>query len=231
MSQSSQAQFVLTPDSLKTKYLGIKALISDWDGVFNAGIKTPNAPSPFSEADSMGLNLLRYEFWQRTGTLLPIAIITGADNPAATYLAQRERLAAVYGQIVHKAEAVAHFCAGLQISPAETACFFDDANDLGMAKICGLRFLIRRNASPLFTDFVHQKGLCDYISGAEGGQNAWREITDNLLHLTGNFENVLQGRMDFSPDYQQYYTLRQAGTPQFFKKTAEGLVLAENVGS
>jgi 3-deoxy-D-manno-octulosonate 8-phosphate phosphatase (KDO 8-P phosphatase) len=227
MDIDNQAQFILAKDNFKAKYLTIKALISDWDGVFNDGIKTPHAPSPFSEADSMGLNLLRYEYWQRTGTLLPIAIITGADNPSAIYLAQRERLASVYGQIVNKAEAVEHFCQNLGISPTEVACFFDDANDLGMAKICGLRFLIRRNASPLFQQFVQNQGLCDYISGVEGGQYAWREITDNLLDLTGNFEKVLQGRMDFSQNYQTYYQLRQAGKPQFFKKGEKGFVLTD----
>lgn len=211
-------------DEFKHKLLNIKAFISDWDGVFNDGIKTPHAPSPFAEADSMGLNLLRYEFWLRTGKIPPFAVITGADNPTAIYMAKREKFQAVYSQIVFKAEAVEHFCTQNGLEPSEVACFFDDANDLGMAKICGLRFLIRREATPDFTDFVVKEKLCDYVSAVEGGNYAIRQICEHWLTLNQNFEQVLRGRAEFTENYQTYYRLRQSQTQVFFKKIENQLV-------
>ncbi len=199
----------------------IKAFVSDWDGVFNAGQKNPHQPSGFSEADSMGLNLVRYEFFRRLGNIPPIAIITGADNPSAFELAKREKFQAVYSQIVHKQEAILHFCQLMSLKPEEIAVFFDDANDLSMAKLCGVRILIPRLSSPLFTAFVQKNNFCDYTAQYEGGQNAVRQVCEHFLDISGNYEKILMSRANFDDDYQTYFNLRQQQKPQFFNKTFE----------
>jgi 3-deoxy-D-manno-octulosonate 8-phosphate phosphatase (KDO 8-P phosphatase) len=72
----------LTPiATIKERLAGIRGLVCDWDGVFNGGAKGENAASTFSEADSMGTNLLRYALWRANGGLPVAAVITGADNP------------------------------------------------------------------------------------------------------------------------------------------------------
>ena len=45
--------------NLSTSFRNIKAIILDWDGVFHSGYKSLKGESQFSEADSMGMNMLR----------------------------------------------------------------------------------------------------------------------------------------------------------------------------
>ena len=55
----------MTPTSvLRERLRGIRGLVSDWDGVFNAGSKGDGTSSTFGEPDSMGMNLLRYALWR-----------------------------------------------------------------------------------------------------------------------------------------------------------------------
>jgi 3-deoxy-D-manno-octulosonate 8-phosphate phosphatase (KDO 8-P phosphatase) len=212
---------------ISEKLKNIKAFISDWDGVFNNGIKNPQIPSSFSESDSMGTNLLRYGFWKRNNQIPAFAIITGASNPTAIDLAKRERFSAVYSQMVFKEEAVRHFCQMQEIEPEQVACFFDDANDLGMARICGLRFLIKRKATPAFTSFVIKNQLCDYTTAQEGGEHALREVCELILTLQGDYESVLMDRGNFVTEYQDYYAQRQASTTTFYRKEGNFFVEME----
>ena len=55
-------EFVISPEDLAHKLKNIKVLIFDWDGVFHAGHKNENRSSTFSEADSMGINMLRFHY-------------------------------------------------------------------------------------------------------------------------------------------------------------------------
>ena len=60
----------MTPTSvLRERLRGIRGLVSDWDGVFNAGSKGDGTSSTFGEPDSMGMNLLRYALWRERGAL------------------------------------------------------------------------------------------------------------------------------------------------------------------
>ncbi|MEO1651913.1 MAG: phosphatase [Bacteroidota bacterium] len=212
------AEFILNPINLKNKFNKIKAFVSDWDGVFNAGIKTPKHPSSFSEPDSMGSNLLRYDYWIRNKSLPGFAIITGAHNPNAYYLAQRERFDRVYARVQNKREALLHYCASQAIEPHQVAFFFDDANDLSAAEICGLRFWVRRTASPRFEQFLKKHKLCDYITAHTGAHNAFREISEMLMDLNGTFDRVHKDRMDYNESYQKYFGERQAGSTLFLEK-------------
>ncbi len=214
------AELMLEPTVFKQKLLEIKAIISDWDGVFNRGEKNPDSPSPYAEADSMGTNLLRYALWQRQEEMPFFGIITGADNPTARMLAKRERFQAVYAQIKDKGAALKHFCKIQGIAPHQVACFYDDANDLGMAQLCGLRFLVKRKASTAFTSFVKSKQLADYITAQEGGNYAVREICEAIMVNLGAYEQVLEARMQIHENYRDYLALRQQGKPQFFREQA-----------
>ena len=201
----------------------IKAIVSDWDGVFNDGIKNPQIPSGYAEAYSMGTNLLRYTFWKKNAQMPLFAIITGATNPSAIDLAKREHFQYVYSKIVNKGEAILHFCEMNQIQPHEVACFFDDANDLAMAKVCGLRFFFQRKATPFFTNFVVENQLCDYITAHEGGEFAIREITEMMMGCLGNYQEILLSRANFDIPYQTYFELRQNLPTQIYKKGENGL--------
>ena len=80
--------FVTPVEELIQKLAECRAVVFDWDGVFNAGRKGHTSSSGFAEVDSMGTNMLRYGLWRRQGELPYTAIITGENNESAIGFAQ-----------------------------------------------------------------------------------------------------------------------------------------------
>src|SRR5690606_32172496 len=155
----------LTPASVLAERLErAGALLFDWDGVFNPGIKGGDVPSTFSEADAMGTNLLRYAFWRRRGSLPIAAIVTGELNAGARAFAEREHFHAVYQGVKDKAQAVRALCSSHRLEPERIVCLFDDVNDLAMASGCAVRVLVRRVASPLLQEHVARHAMAYYLS-------------------------------------------------------------------
>lgn len=213
--QEIGGKFLTFPDEIRQKLQNIKAFVSDWDGVFNTGVKGENISSYFTEADSMGTNLLRYFLWGQNEEMPVAAIITGANNPSARKWGEREHLQTVYSRIANKRDAILHFCEQEHIEPKNVMYCFDDVNDLAVAEIVGLRFLIRRNASPLFEKYVNENKLADYITGQEGGSHAIREICELLMGISGEYGQIVQERVNFSENYQAYFTERQSIATKF----------------
>jgi len=218
--------FVLPAIDLAAKIENIQALIFDWDGVFNDGTKDAERPSMFNEADSMGTNMLRYGLWLRNGRLPVAAVISGEKNDAAKYFVKREHFDAIFSGIGDKRLAVEHLCAENKISLESIACVFDDINDLSMAKMCGVRCLVRRPASPLLTKYTRDRKLCDYISGSESGHQTVREISELFLGLSGVFEKVIESRMAFDQSYREYFRRRQAISTRFYKQEGDAILEA-----
>ncbi len=218
--------FVVPATDLAAKIKNIQALIFDWDGVFNDGTKDAQRPSPFNEADSMGTNMLRYGLWLRNGRLPVSAVISGEKNAAAKFFTQREHFDAIYAGIGDKRRAVEHLCAEHKISPEAIACVFDDINDLSMAKLCGVRCLVRRPSGPLFTRYTRHNQLCEYITGSESGHQTVREISELFLGFSGIFEQVIESRMAFDQRYREYFRRRQAITTLFYKQEGDAILEA-----
>jgi 3-deoxy-D-manno-octulosonate 8-phosphate phosphatase (KDO 8-P phosphatase) len=202
----------LTPIGvLKQRLKNIRGLVCDWDGVFNGGAKSEGSSSTFTEPDSMGTNLLRFALWRAHGGALPVAaLITGADNPSARAFAQREHFHAIYHGTRNKTAAIEALCRTHNLSSEELLCIFDDVNDLGMSFGCGIRALVRRDASPLLHDYVTRQHLSDYITAHPPERNAVREVCELLLGLLGSFDAVVASRVAWDDDYGRYFAARQA---------------------
>lgn len=204
-------EFVTSPMALKKRLESIKALVFDWDGVFNAGAKGEDFPSSFNEPDSMGINLFRYFLWKQAKSTLPITgIITGADNPTAKYFAEREHLHFVFSSYKDKRLALDEFCSMHGFQPSEVCFFFDDVLDFSVAELVGLRIMIRREGSLLTQKYAAEHGLVDYYTGLHGDSGAIREAIEMMLGLSNAFEGVVDGRVALSPEYLQYWSDRQA---------------------
>jgi len=214
------ATFLTDVATLSTRLEGVLALVFDWDGVFNNGIKRQGAGSGFSEADSMGTNMLRYGLWRRNGALPITAIITGESNPTAESFAKREHFHALFSGVKNKSDVIDEFCVTYGLERAHIACIFDDINDLGMAAECGARFLVRRSSSPLLQMFVSRNEVCDYITAAEADRNAVREITELALGMMGMFDAVVGSRAVHDDGYQQYFAARQAIDTQLVRRSS-----------
>jgi 3-deoxy-D-manno-octulosonate 8-phosphate phosphatase (KDO 8-P phosphatase) len=142
--------------------------------------------------------------------------MTGANNPSAFRFAEREHFDAVYLKTNNKTDALKHLESEFGITPNQIAFVFDDVLDLGVASLVGLRFLIRRKASPLFTHFVKKRHLCDYITANTGATQGVREVCELVLGMYQNFEQVLDERLFFSDTYKDFFKQRNSINPVFF---------------
>ena len=224
-----KGQFVTPPLQLQKKLARIRALVFDWDGVFNAGEKGDQTTSHFTEPDSMGSNMLRFGLWLPQGVMPVVAVITGVDNRSAFHLARREHFHEVYFSIRNKGLAVSHLCSAHGIRPDQVACLFDDINDLEMAKTCGVRCLVARAASPMFTRYVVSRGLTDYVTGCGSPQHGVREFCELSLGALGLYEQVVAARMSWNSQYQSYFTQRQAILTNFYNQKAGQITPATNI--
>ncbi len=209
--------FVTPATAISARLQSIQAVVFDWDGVFNDGFKGEGAPSTFSEADSMGSNMLRYGLWRQNKTLPTAAIISGEQNQTARHFATREHFHHVYLGIPDKREALKHLCTIQKIKPENVAFIFDDVNDLGMAAQCGLRLMVKRQASPLLQNYAINNDRCDYISANCGSAHAVREAMEFMLGFSGNFDAVIDSRIRYDEIYQAYFDQRQAIVTQSFR--------------
>ena len=221
-------EFITPFIRIAEKHRNIKAFIFDWDGVFNSGIKGEGISSPYSEADSMGINMLRFNYWLKNRDIPLTSIITGENNTSAFNFAKREHLLSVYFSIKDKISALEHLYQTYGISYEQTAYIFDDILDLPVAEQCGLKFLIKRNASPAFTEYVKNKKLCDYISGNTGVEFAVREICELMLYSTGEYNHTIEERISSGFNYKEYLTMRDALKTSFFT-TESGIMVKKEI--
>lgn len=201
-------RFVMPAADIAAVLKGCRGIVFDWDGVFNPGRKGASTQSDFTEVDSMGTNMLRYGLWRLSGSQPFTAIISGENNKTAAQFAGREHFHAVYTGIRDKREVIAKITAEQGFDARQLICVFDDINDLGMAALCGVRLIVRRNASPLLADYAAGQGICDYLTGS--ADYAVREVCELLLGLLGSYDDVVSSRVAVDDDYQRYFEARQA---------------------
>jgi 3-deoxy-D-manno-octulosonate 8-phosphate phosphatase (KDO 8-P phosphatase) len=206
-------EFLTEPGEVQKKLSETKAYIFDWDGVFNDGVKTGNDGSPFSEVDSMGVNMLRFSHWLVHGGLPHCFIITGANNPSATSFAKREHFHGVFQRFINKNDALVILHNQYEVQAQDCAFFFDDILDLAIAAQAGLRFCIGGKGRPMLSEFIRTKDYCDYSSSLSGTEFAVREVCELLISLNGNFERTVEERMEFSDVYLEYLKQRNSVEP------------------
>lgn len=220
--ESVGGRFVMPPGDMALAMQQCRGVVFDWDGVFNRGRKGTSTQSDFAEADSMGTNMLRYGLWRNSESLPFAAIISGEDNRSAVHFASREHFDAVYTGVKDKRKVIEHLASENNLEPKELICIFDDINDLGMAEMCGVRLMIRRDASPLLTDFAVERSLCDYVTGAT--DFAVREACELTLGMLGMYTNVVASRVAVDEDYERYFDARQAASTKSFVTREDSII-------
>jgi 3-deoxy-D-manno-octulosonate 8-phosphate phosphatase (KDO 8-P phosphatase) len=208
IEQLFRGSFLMEPAMIYDKLAKVKAYVFDWDGVFNNGEKNENGSSPYNEVDSMGINMLRFNHFLRTGQNPVVAVVSGEKNTAAFTLAKREHFHAVYYKVIDKKQALAHLCSAHNIQPHEVAFFFDDVLDLSIAGVCGLRIMVGNDCNPMLQNLVKEKNFADYITQNGGGNNGLRESLELLMGLTGRYDETILQRVNFSDDYKLYLDVR-----------------------
>jgi 3-deoxy-D-manno-octulosonate 8-phosphate phosphatase (KDO 8-P phosphatase) len=208
--------FLCSPGELSIRLERCRAFVFDWDGVFNNGQKDADGSSPFSEVDSMGTNLLRFCTYLSTGATPVTAIISGEKNKIALKLATRESMQAVYCGFRDKKVAFDHFLAENGLKEEEVCFMFDDVLDLSLAARCGLRIMVGRACNPLLINFAVENGLVDYLTAADGGACAVREMSELLTGISGYYEQTIAGRIAYTGVYEDYLRSRNAVSTQLY---------------
>jgi 3-deoxy-D-manno-octulosonate 8-phosphate phosphatase (KDO 8-P phosphatase) len=216
ISSLFKGRFIVQPQKIVEKLKKCKAYIFDWDGVFNNGYKDDSNSSPFSEIDSMGLNMLRFNHYLRAGTNPVVAIITGESNNLAYNLAKREHFHSVYFKIKNKVDSLNHICKHYNIKPDEVAFVFDDILDLSAAPLAGVRIMVPHASTLSLVEFAIQNNLADYITHCDGHQNAVRETSELLMALSGRYDETISNRVEYSDIYKEYFEQRQSVKTSFY---------------
>lgn len=217
-------RFITPVTEIADKLKKIKAFVFDWDGVFNNGEKQSSGGSNFSEVDSMGQNLLRFSYYLKNNKLPVTAILSGEKNETAFYFSERECFSYSLFKIPHKLAALEFLCEKEKINAEEVAYFFDDVLDIPIAERCGIRLMVNQKVNPLFTDYCIRNKLVDYLSVSPGGAFAVRETTELLIGLQGNYDAVLSGRKNNSPEYQSYINNRRKVKPEYYTLSEDEIV-------
>jgi 3-deoxy-D-manno-octulosonate 8-phosphate phosphatase (KDO 8-P phosphatase) len=215
-------QFTESELQVAEKLKSIKAFVFDWDGVFNNGFKQGQNGSGFSEVDSMGTNLMRFSHYLNTNDTPVCAIISGENNEAAQFFAQREHFDFSFYKIAHKIDALNFICKEKNIAPSEVCYFFDDVLDLSIAKVCGLRIIIRKSATEFFNRYCVENNLVDYITLNDGLNHGVREACEMLMTLNGNFNTVLDDRTQFNDTYKGYLAKRNMSETTVYTRQSNG---------
>ncbi len=222
------SKFITSPHIVKENLYKTKALLFDWDGVFNNGTKG-SFNSSFSEIDSMGINMLRFGFYLLYGYIPFTAIITGEKNETAFWWAEREHLDSVFFLVKDKIQILPFLEQNQSIESSEIMFCFDDILDISLAKEVGTRWMVGRRANPFLLEYITQKKYTDYITGCSGGNNALREISEIALTLLERIEETISKRIDFQNDYTYYIEKRNSLNTKFYKNKKDTFIEVKKI--
>lgn len=208
--EQNGGEFITPAKIIAEKISKITCFVFDWDGVFNTGRKGAEKTSDFAEPDTMALHIIRYAYWRKHGVLPIIAIITGVDNQSAYKLAQRDHLTHVFAGFKDKTEPLEMLKNIYNLKKENIATIFDDIIDYPLAIGSELRFLVRRNASPLFMNYFKENKLCDYITYSQQPDYPVREVAELIIGLSGKYDDMLASRFKEKEQYLEFWNTRQA---------------------
>ncbi len=200
-------QFFTSGFDIRERLPNIKAIIFDWDGLFNNGFKGSVGETGFSEVDATGIDVLRLGFYLAFGKMVKTVIITGSKNLNSHDFGKREHFDNVYCESRDKAIAFQHFSDTHNINPSEVICLFSDVADVAIARKAGISFAVGRSCNPIFMEYLIKDKVADYISSCHGHENAVREFTELLLGLLDKHFEAMDERANFG---EQYVAFRNA---------------------
>lgn len=158
-----------------------KLVITDIDGVWTDGgmyyDQMGNEWKKFNTADSAGVLFLKL-------LDIPVAIITGEDTEIVRRRAEKLKIDHLYMGVKDKISVAKHLCDDLNISLKDVAYIGDDLNDMALLKLVGL------SAAPANAPF-YIKDIVDLVLNTKGGDGAFREFIELILHSTSTLEVVL----------------------------------------
>ncbi len=217
-------QFFTSAFDLREKLSGIKALIFDWDGVFNDGRKGTDNSTNYSEIDSLGVEMLRFGFMLANKTQIKTAIITGEQDKVCLNWARDHNFDAVYTNAQNKISCLEHFCDSHGVKPSEVIYIFDDILDVPVAKKSGIRLAVGRLCNPLFMEYLERNKLVDYFSSCQGNEHVVREFCELLLCLLEQQFAVIEERAAYSDKYLTFRAEKKVNQTTIYRFENDGIL-------
>jgi 3-deoxy-D-manno-octulosonate 8-phosphate phosphatase (KDO 8-P phosphatase) len=160
----------------------VRLLSCDVDGVLTDGriyvAEDGREIKAYSSLDGLGMKWL-----ERSG--VTVAWITGSNAPAVAKRAAMLGIARVFQGLENKLDAWERLRAELGFEPEECAHIGDDIPDLPVILRCGLGATVPHAPEQL-------KRRAHYVTRAEGGSGAVRELSELILAAQGKLDDLLR---------------------------------------
>ena len=167
-------------EKLRSRILPVRVMIFDVDGVLTDGRiiyhDDGSEIKAFDVQDGHGIKLL-----QRAG--IEVALITGRFCRAVEHRAQGLGITRIYQGAHDKLEAYEEILAETGLAQKEIGFMGDDLIDIPLLRKVGFAAVVP-NAVSHVIPYAH------YVTRAEGGRGACREICELLLRVQGLWEEV-----------------------------------------
>lgn len=168
------------PAKIRKKAKSIKLLLLDVDGVLTDGGIVMNdrgeETKRFDVRDGHGIRLLL-----RAG--VQIGLITGRSSKVVSHRAKDLGIQMVYQRVYNKLEAYKKIKRKARLKDQEIAFAGDDIVDLPILRKVGLAMTVKDCWGEL-------KRQVDYVTAAQGGRGAVREMVELLLKAQGKWEEI-----------------------------------------
>jgi len=158
----------------------------DVDGVLTDG-KLYNVPAPDgSMAETKGFDSqdgIALQWLARLG--IATGLISGRNSPATVERAKQCKFKYIYQGHTEKIPILQEILADAAIAPTEVAYIGDDFTDVVVMRRVGLA-VAPANARP------EVKRVAHYVTAAQGGQGAVREVIELVLKAQGRWSEILK---------------------------------------
>jgi len=159
----------------------VKIFLTDVDGVLTNATVWLDGKTEFKQfniQDGMGLRLL-----QHLG--IPVGWVSNRKSSATSVRARELKVDYLWQKSLPKVAAVESILKKAKLS-WEEACFMsDDINDLAVLNRVGLPIAVANARQEI-------KALAKYVTKADGGQGAVREVCDKIIDAKGKWPRVIQ---------------------------------------
>ena len=180
---------------LAEAFARVQVLVLDADGILTPGSlfygPGGEALKEFSSQDGLGLVMGRVVGLKR-------AVLTGRHSAIVARRCAELRFEAVKFGRFDKAAALREILAETACPAAGALYMGDDLIDIPAMDLVGLAVTVPSAAAEV-------KAACDYVTRADGGRGAVREVIDLILKSSGRFALAVQGlsQPEYRPDPEE----------------------------
>src|SRR5687767_999905 len=167
---------------LRQRAARVKLLLMDCDGVLTDGriwiLENGEDQKAFHTRDGLGIELLH-----RAG--LMSGIISGRTSSALERRAQSLGISFLWQGLNDKRQAFAEALSKAKVTNEEVAFVGDDLTDLPLMVQCGVAFAVADASEEV-------KRRAHYVTAANGGNGAVREVCELLLKAQGRWDDLVK---------------------------------------